>query len=182
MHTVLWKRLDQAGHDACRYSETGDTWNIEGSAVFKSDGCAANLGYNLVCDSRWRSLQASVTGWVGTRQIELFVDRDGAGCWRINGSIREDLAGAEDIDLGFTPATNTIAIHRLRLNIGDEAESTAVWLDTEDWTVKPLTQIYRRIGTNAYDYASPLHGYRAMLETDDFGAISTSPELWVMVR
>ncbi len=183
MHTALWRRLDQEGHDACRFVEDSGQWNIEGSAVFKSGEYNAVLAYRLVCDGRWRGLSAAVTGWVGPHQIELSLERESVGDWSIDGAIRQDLAGLEDIDFGFTPASNTNAIRRLNLDWEEEAAAavTVIWLDTEDWTVKPLPQTYRRIGTNSYEYASPLHDYRATLETDDFGAITRYPGLWVMV-
>jgi hypothetical protein len=53
--------------------------------------------------------------------------------------------GLLDVDLGFTPASNTNAIRRLDLGIGETTETIAVWLDTADWTVKPLTQSYERL-------------------------------------
>lgn len=181
MHTALWKRLDRAGHDACRFTQTTDGWAIEGAAVFEHDGNAANLAYGLICDQYWTSLKASVSGWIGNRNIHFLIERERHEFWRINGKINESLAGLKDIDLGFTPASNTNAIRRLNLSEGDEAKSMAVWLDTEDWTIKPLPQTYRRIGKNAYDYVSPQHNYRAVLLVDDYGAVIEYPELWIML-
>lgn len=111
----------------------------------------------MVCDRAWSSLKATVAGWVGQKSIELLVERESEESWSINGRVVEALTGLKDIDLGFTPASNTNAIRRLNLAEGDEARSVAVWLDTEDWTMKPLTQTYRRIRKNAYDYTSPQH-------------------------
>jgi hypothetical protein len=181
VHIVLWRRLDQQGLDACRFTQHHDTWILEGCAVFSHGGSAANLAYRLVCDSSWRSLHATVTGWIGANTIALLMDREGTDSWRIDGSVRVDLTGLQDIDLGFTPASNTNAIRRLCLREGGAAESTAVWLDTEDWTVKPLRQTYGRLGTHTYDYASPLHNYRATLTVDDFGAVIEYPCLWAMI-
>lgn len=183
MHTVLWRRLDQEGHDACRFTETSDGWTIEGAAVFEHSGNAANLAYRLVCDRAWSSLKATVAGWVGENSIELLVERESGELWRINGRVVEALTGLKDIDLGFTPASNTNAIRRLNLtDLADEASSVAVWLDTEDWTVKRLPQTYRRIQKNAYDYASPQHNYRETLLVDDLGVITEYPNLWVMLN
>jgi hypothetical protein len=181
MHIVLWRRLDQQGLDACRFTQLHDTWIVEGCAVFNHGGSATNLAYRLVCDTSWRSLHATVTGWIGANTIALLMAREGTDSWRIDGSVREDLTGLQDIDLGFTPASNTNAIRRLCLGEGGEAESTAVWLDTEDWAVKPLRQTYGRLGKHAYDYASPLHNYRATLTVDDFGAVIEYPGLWAMI-
>ena len=105
-----------------------------------------------------------------------------SGRWSVNGGDDNALAGLEDIDLGFTPASNTNAIRRLNLAEGEEAESVAVWLDTEDWNVKPLRQSYCRVGGSAYDYKSPMHDYRATLLVDDFGAVREYPGLWVMLN
>ena len=52
MHTVFWKRLGPDGHDACRFVEGRDGWKIEGAAVFRHDGEAAALNYNLLCDNQ----------------------------------------------------------------------------------------------------------------------------------
>ena len=182
MHTVLWHRLDAEGHDACRFSETTDGWTIEGAAVFRHDGQAASLAYRLVCDRQWESRHASVAGWIGNRDLQILIERDGGDGWLVNGSWRHTLNGLKDIDLGFTPASNTNAIRRLNLSEGKKAESVAVWLDTEDWSVKPLRQSYRRSGKDAFDYASPEHDYRATLGVDDFGAVTVYPGLWVMCR
>ena len=182
MHLVFWKRLEPEGHDACSFAETRNGWTIEGTALFEHDDGAAVLTYRLLCDRRWSSLGASVSGWIGRNKVELLIERAAGGRrWNVCGRDDPALAGLEDIDLGFTPASNTSAIRRLNLAEGEEAQSVAVWLDAEDWTVKPLRQTYRRIGGNAYDYESPVHGYRATLLVDDFGAVEEYPGLWSRV-
>lgn len=165
----------------CRFRQTRDGWAIEGTAVFEHDRGAAALTYSLFCDKRWSSQKASVRGWASKNEIQLLIERTSNGSWNVNGSNDTAFAGLEDIDLGFTPASNTNAIRRLNLKEGEEAESVAVWLDMEDWSMKPLRQSYRRIGANAYDYESRMHEYRATLVVDDFGAVQEYPNLWAML-
>ena len=172
MHIVLWHRLDQPGHDACRFRERPEGWMIEGNAVFEQAGRPASLAYRLCCCKDWRTRRASVSGWIGHDALDLTIERHGAQDWRVNGTPAPAMAGLDDIDLGFTPATNTSALRRLDLREGAGATCVALWLDTEDWTVKRLTQSYRRTGPRTFAYASPKHGYRANLETDDFGAVT----------
>ncbi len=179
MHTVLWKRLDQEGHDACRFIETDSGWTVEGTAVFDHDGVVANLAYHVTSTREWEGRTAFVSGWIGSNSFHLHIEREGEDTWRVTGCVRENLTGLKDIDLGFTPATNTSAIRRLNLVIGAEGKSEAVWLDTEDWAVKPLAQSYRRIGKAAYDYSSPQHSYRAVLLVDSFDAVTEYPGLWM---
>lgn len=179
MHTILWKRLDREGHDACRFMQVHDKWVIEGNAAFDHGPDFASIAYRLVCDSAWVSVEASVKGWVGSHDLDIFIQRTGAGSWSVNGNIREDMAGLKDVDLGFTPATNTNAIRRLGQRQGEWVETTAVWLDTDDWIVKRLPQSYRHAHETAYDYISPLHDFRATLKVDSFGAVTEYPGLWV---
>ncbi|AZB65370.1 hypothetical protein EBL87_16575 [Cereibacter sphaeroides] len=178
MHTILWRRLDGAGHDACRWQREGDGWSLEGMAVFEAEGVAAALSYRLDCGPDWASRSARVAGWIGARRFDLRLDRQADGRWRIDGCPDAALDGLLDIDLGFTPATNTNAIRRMGLAVGSAAETVAVWLDTEDWKVKRLPQSYSRSGDRNYLYASPQHGYRATLLVDGFGAVVRYPGLW----
>ena len=50
-----------------------------------------------------------------------------------------------DIDLGFTPATNMVAIRRLGLRVGQEAEAPAAWLNYKTMRLATLAQKYLRI-------------------------------------
>tara|TARA_B100000378_G_scaffold240509_2_gene208894 strand:+ start:240 stop:827 length:588 start_codon:yes stop_codon:yes gene_type:complete len=181
MHIVLWRRLDREGHDVCRYSEISDGWNFEGVAVFDHAGSAANLSYSVSCDRDWRSRSAAVSGWIGETVFNLAIEREHAANWRVNGTIDPALAGLDDIDLGFTPASNTNAIRRMNLSEGAGTDCVAVWLDTEDWAVKRLPQSYHRIGQRTFAYVSPQHDYRATLVTDEFGVVVEYPGLWTAI-
>lgn len=182
MHTVLWKRVDREGYDACRFKNDAGNWTIEGSAIFDQDGKVANLSYRLLCDRHWVSRKASVSGWVGDSNVKLIIERRQSTRWLINGVIDESLNGLKDVDFGFTPATNTVAIRRLNPPLEEEALSVAVWLDTDDWTIKSLPQSYRRIRANAFAYASPRHDFCTTLTVNDFGTVTDYPDLWVMLR
>jgi hypothetical protein len=181
MHNVLWKRVDGSGHDACRFVQAADGWMIEGAAIFLQSGAPVRLFYRLFCDPMWSSVRATVSGWIGDRSIDISIQRKRADRWSVDGRVDTAVAGSQDIDLGFTPASNTIPLRRLGLAPGEDVETVALWLDPESWTVKPLPQTYRRVRSDAYDYTSPLHEYRATLEVDEFGAITEYPGLWTRV-
>ncbi len=167
------------GMDACRIHAVAQGWAIEGTAVFGDDeNAVANLSYRLLCESDWRTREAEVRGWIGDRDWHLQLSRRPDGIWMANDRPIDLAGGLLDVDLGFTPATNTNAIRRLDLGIGEKTETTAVWLDTSDWTVKPLAQTYERVSQNAYAYTSPQHGYEAELQVDAFGIVLDYPGLW----
>ncbi|QNP50413.1 putative glycolipid-binding domain-containing protein [Diaphorobacter aerolatus] len=181
MHTVLWTCLDKNGQDACRVTQVSDGWSIEGTAVFCHQTAAvASLSYRVACDPDWVSARAFVQGWVGTNNIDMSIVREPGHRWFINGRHDDSLDGLRDIDLGFTPATNTNALRRLNLNVSRSSTSEAVWLDFEDLRVKRLHQEYTRVDPHTYLYASPLHGYQALLRVTDSGIVSEYPGLWRM--
>ena len=35
--TILWRRLDTPGHDVCRLEHDGESWQLDGAAVFRHD-------------------------------------------------------------------------------------------------------------------------------------------------
>jgi uncharacterized protein len=178
--TALWQRLDVDGMDACVVDRHGDGFRLSGTAVFLSDG-AAKLDYAVTCDRRWFSRSATVSGWVGGRTRSCEMVKSPQGGWSVNGQTIAGLNGLHDVDLGFTPATNLNALNRLRLEIGATAQTTALWLDPDDWAVKPLIQIYHRLSETFYAYASPMHDYSAQLEVDNFGLIRLYPGLWKLI-
>ncbi|MGP1256067.1 MAG: putative glycolipid-binding domain-containing protein [Kiloniellales bacterium] len=175
---VLWRRLDLPGHDACRIRRQGTSWILEGTAVFAQQGRPSRLSYEVVCNEDWTSRTAQISGWSEDREIDLKIECDGYCLWTVNDRSVASVEGLVDLDLGFTPATNTNAIRRLDLAVGQRSDSVAAWLDTSDWALKRLEQSYERIAEDRYDYRSKLHGYRADLTTDAFGIVAEYPDLW----
>ncbi len=173
---LLWRRLDGLGHDACRIEQADDGWLIAGAAAFRHGGSPAWVRYQVRCDSGWRTMGCEAEGFAG-RPIRFQVARSD-GRWRIDGGPEPAFDGIEDVDLGFTPATNLLPIRRLGLAVGAGASVEAIWFDVEDNCFKVLPQEYRRLAENRYRYRSPRHDYEAVLRVDSFGCIVDYPDLW----
>ncbi|MBF9034859.1 hypothetical protein HKCCE2091_11465 [Rhodobacterales bacterium HKCCE2091] len=171
---VRWQRLDRPGHDACTLSETPDGHRIEGIAATDD----TTLRYTVETGPGWVTRTATVDGTASGGDVSLRVTREETGRWIVGGTTRAEFDGLTDIDLGFTPATNTLALRRLGLPVGVPVETTAVWLDETDWTFRPLRQVYTRIDARRFTYASPDHGYEATLQADPDGLVVGYPDLW----
>ena len=169
-HAVLWLRQDRPGNDACRFAEA------EGG--FLIDGSATDENWNVV---RYR-VRAREDGT--TRRVRIgansriFIRRDPTGIWTLNGTPVPAVADALDIDLGFTPATKTLPIRRLKLAVGEEAELLVAWFDPADERRKPQRQIYRRTATDRYDIALPDTGFTANLRVDAMGIVRDYEGKW----
>jgi len=145
IESILWQGFVFPGHEACRLFSRSSQWNLEGTAVFSFEGQPCRLAYRIVCDPTWRTLSAEVEGWVGKSTVHVVINTDAAQHWWLNGVEQPDLEGYTDIDLNFSPSTNTLPIRRLNLAIGDAAEVKAAWLRFPSFKLELLSQQYRRL-------------------------------------
>lgn len=167
---VVWRRLDIPGHDACRI--VGQT--LEGSAVLAEPPAA--LWYRVVCDAAWRTRSARVTGWIGARDVDVTIEvREGR--WFLGDVPQPQADGCIDVDLNFSPSTNTLPIRRLRLAIDESAEVRAAWLRFPELTLERLDQTYIRTGGRTWQYTSG--DFTADLEVDGEGLVLEYAGLWI---
>jgi uncharacterized protein len=176
--SILWTRLDGPGHDACSLRESDAGWQLEGCAVFSHAGVPARLGYKLSCDSSWRTRRGEVEGWIGTRPVEFKITRSAVGLWTCNGALAPGLQACDDLDLGFSPATNLSQLRRLALAEGQAADAPVAWLDVSSGTLDLLLQRYERRSKLTYWYEAPRFNYAALLEVSALGFVHRYPGLW----
>ena len=177
----LWRRLDEPGHDCCALWAVPGGWRLGGAAAFRERGQACQVHYEVAVDRQWRTRRAAVRGHAGRRAFDIRIARAGRGRWRLDGALVPDIHGCLDVDLGFTPATNLIAIRRLALRIGERAEAPAAYLQFPELRMVTLPQTYRRIAKHRYDYASPTAAYAGTLEVSALGAVVRYPGVFELV-
>jgi len=176
--SILWRRLDSPGHDACRLEQHESGWQVEGTAVFQLGGRPARLSYAAACDLSWRALSGHVRGWIGDRTVELSIERSSGGAWTLDGEVVSGLRECMDLDFGFTPSTNLLQLRRLALANGQGADAPAAWLDVSTGTLDVLVQRYERRSETTYWYQAPRFGYAEMLDVDSVGFVRRYPGLW----
>lgn len=176
--SILWRRLDLEGHDACLLGATDGGWWIKGHALFLHDGQPCSLAYQVDCDAGWHTRSVNVDGFLGTRELRYEIERLADGHWLLNGASQPEVAGLIDVDLGFTPATNLLAIRRLDLDACMAAPAPAAYLAFPELRLMRLEQTYRRIDECRYAYDAPMFGYDAVLEVSPAGFVADYPGLW----
>ena len=175
---ILWRRLDQPGHDACRLSGS----SMEGTAVTTFDGRPCSLSYRVECDDTWRTRSARVTGWIGAETVDVTITIDERGRWRLNDIEQPALDGCIDVDLSFTPATNTLPIRRLGLAVGEAAPVNAAWLRVPSLRMEPLDQIYHRTAEHTWRYSSRGGSFTTQIEVDADGVVTEYEGIWSRYR
>jgi hypothetical protein len=180
--TILWRRIDQPGHETSLLTFDRREPRLEGTAVFAHDGQPCEMAYIITCDSVWHTLNVDVTGHVGGVRQSLFLERSPDGAWTVDGESRPDLDGCLDVDLGFSPSTNLLPIRRLDLDVGASANVSAAWVRFPELTVEVLEQTYTRVADDVYRYESAGGTFGRDLYVHESGFVLSYPELWEAER
>ena len=176
--SILWRRLDLPGVESARLERTEGGWTLAGASLFTHEERLCRLYYEVRCDLAWRTRTARVAGFVGGNAVEVAIETDGKGGWRMNGEACPQVDGCIDVDLNFSPSTNLLPIRRLRLDVGREAEVRAAWLRFPSFALEPLEQRYVRTSEEGYRYESAGGAFVRDLTVNDEGFVVRYPGLW----
>ena len=168
------------GHEDARAKRTKTGWHLAGELEVEEAGVRARLAYAIDCDQEWRTRSALITGEASGRPVRFALGANGTGEWTRDGTLVPALSGAIDVDLGFTPATNTLPIRRLQLEVGESAPVTSAWLRFPELVLQPLEQTYTRESENRFRYHAIVdaESFTALLDTDAFGRVLHYEGLW----
>lgn len=178
MRAVLWRNEESTMYEYCALKDTGQGFRLEGVAVIAEEGVPLRAAYQIVCDAQGltRSVEVDVAGGLGDHRISLAVD--GQRNWYYNGRELPDCKGFSDVDLGFSPSTNSLPIRRVKLNVGESHTLTVAWVRFPEFDVVPFPQRYTRTGPNQYLFESLLDDFKAELLVDDQGLVQQYGSLW----
>jgi uncharacterized protein len=176
--SIRWRSLHRPGTDRCTLEATATGARLTGAASYAGPSGPADLAYWVACDAAWITTEGHVQGTLSGGAVAFDFARTAGGLWTMNGQQIPAVSGCPDLDLGFTPATNLLAIRRLSLAVGQGAPADAAWLDVDAGTLTVLPQRYERRSASTYAYAAPTVGYEALLEVDDSGFVTLYPGLW----
>lgn len=178
LQTLVWSGKTMTSAECCTLMQIDDGFQFTGSVVLSDADVPARIMYMLHCDAAWRSESVVIGAWIGASEHRLTLRRDDHGRWRQDHVLLEGFDGALDLDLGFSPATNTLAIRRLCLPIGGSAEIAPVWVDFPSLKVMPLPQRYTRLSESTYRFESLTSDFTAILTVDSFGMVRDYEGLW----
>ncbi len=181
--TVSWRRIDVPGREEAQVEQVPRGWNLSGTLEVEEAGTHASLSYRVELDHAWRTRSAVVQGQAGGTPFRMRLEADARGNWSRDGVPLRHLHGALDVDLGFTPATNTLPIRRLVLAVGETAPVSSAWLRFPELRLERLQQTYTRESARSFRYRALVDGgpFVARLEVDDFGRVVSYEGLWEMV-
>jgi uncharacterized protein len=174
--SVLWHNPHDDSTELCRLIPASAGWALEGLVLLPVEGEPVRVDYRVEADQEWNTHSVQLRVREPTRERELELSTSGRH-WRVNGATQPSLEGCTDVDLRVTPATNTLPIRRLALDIGAQAPIRAAWIGFPDLQVSPSEQTYQRRADRTYRYRS--NGFVADLHVDDAGlVVRYADEYW----
>jgi hypothetical protein len=182
IRTGLWQWLQGTGLERFQLLRAAGKWILRGTILTLAEFAPAEACYEIICDQSWhtRSADISVQDSDGERMVRILNER---GHWYENGQANETVNGCIDIDLGWTPSTNTLPIRRLRLEVGQSSGPvTAAWVRFPELTLQPLPQEYQRLAAQQYRYSSRGGAFVAELSVDDEGLVLNYEGFWQRVE
>ena len=174
----LWQWSQGTGLERFELRRSDDEWILQGTVLTVTDNKAAEAGYEIACDSSWRTKRAriSLRDASGERVLDIRAEN---GRWYENGHLNEAVNDAVDIDLGWSPSTNTLPIRRLQLDVGQSSGViTAAWVRFPELTLQPLAQEYLRTSQNQYRYSSRGGAFVARISVDEDGVVLDYAGYW----
>lgn len=176
---ATWSPLTERGLDHCGLLEGSEGFALDGFSVRSPPGLMVAV-YQVRADPAWATTSVEIRVVRPEPERRLEARADGRGRWWLDRREAPELEGCIDVDLGCTPATNTLPIRRLGIPVGGEAEILAAWVRFPDLEVRALPQLYRRLAPDRYEYAS--NSFRAELDVDEHGLVLDYAGAWARER
>lgn len=158
-----------------------DDWIFRGTILTLAADTAVEARYEILSDHSFRTKSASISllDPSGERRLKISAQN---GRWFENGQENQAVNGAFDIDLGWSPSTNTLPIKRLKLKIGESSgEFVAAWVRFPELKLQPLPQEYLRLADRQYRYSSRGGAFVANVLVDDHGLVLNYEGFWQRV-
>jgi uncharacterized protein len=171
--TAVLRQASDGGSEVCVLERAGRGWRVRGTVLTHEAKQPVELRYAVTVDSAWATTDVEVlVALAGGDPREL---EELGGLW--SGAERPpEYSDCVDVDLSFTPATNTLPIRRLGLDIGEEAEIHVAWLAWPELSVQRVVQRYTRVAKDRYRYTHD--EFEAELTVDQQGLVREYEGLW----
>ncbi len=171
-----WTSRQFGSRESFTLRASDEGFRLEGAVTITGASDALiDLRYSVDVDARWQTRSAVVRSPAGP---EMVITRDTAGSWVVGASDDPRLDDCTDIDLGWTPSTNTLPIMRCGLQQLESMSTRAAWLRWPDLHIQPIEQHYTRLDDRLWRYRSGT--FEALLTVDQHAVVEryTGDLIW----
>lgn len=180
-HELIWQTLDAPGWEHVRVEDEHPGWTVFDSILVREhEGQVLRGGYTLVTDKDWRTLELRLMMETSPGVMEgVHLLTEGDGKWMdANEQPIPELDGCLDVDIQWTPLTNTLPINRIPLEEGDEHEITVAYIALPQLSARPVNQRYQRMNADTVKYSSETREFERDINVDNDGFVTHYPDLF----
>ncbi|HEV8389739.1 MAG TPA: putative glycolipid-binding domain-containing protein [Dongiaceae bacterium] len=173
----IWQPDLGEGVEQFRLHASVGGYEARGEVAATLDGAPLKASYSVEVDAAWITRRVRV-GLTGGARLEIL--SDGAGHWRrADGGALPQLDGCLDPDISMTPFTNTVAIRRLDLKVGEAAQINVAYILVPELSLRAAPQRYTRLAERLWRFDGLDIDFTADLTVDESGFVIAYPGLFL---
>jgi uncharacterized protein len=175
---ILWHCAGLASSEYASLSDRDNGHRLQGLTVMPLEDRPCHIEYAVAVDAAWSPHFATATITTPTQITTRQLERDADGRWRLDGQAAVYLDGCTDVDLGWTPSTNTIPIRRMDLAVGDTETISAAWIRFPELDVVVSQQRYTRLADDCWRYRSGQYDFALTTDVASGLVLEYGDDLW----
>ena len=177
--SILWRRVDSPGMERSELAQTADGFRLAGTSLLTFADRPVEIRYSIALDADWTTRIVGVHIRTPHENRSVALRSDGDGNWEAAGDPVPGLSGAVDIALAWTPATNTIPIRRLNLEVGEVGNVSVASIPFPERDVVARSQTYERTAARRFRFTSG--DFSTDLTVDEHGFVTAYPGRWTSI-
>lgn len=177
-HNIIWKGYAYASKEHCSIAIGGNEILINGKIKSRPADLDLTVSYSLRLNTTWETQSVRIAGTFDNKAFDYDFQREGQTWTNWDGT---ELSGGLEPDISLTPLTNTLAIRRLKMQVGQSAEIAVLYFDLAERVVDIRSQRYTRIGDRQYRFETVPADFEAVIDVDDDNLVTQYPELFTRI-
>lgn len=178
MQQLQWEGLQYNSQEICQVKTLKDTIEVSSSIKGDHEGRFFYIQYHIVVNQAWQAMELAISINMNNQADDFLFRSNGKGEWQFNGKSAPELEGCIDVDISFTPFTNTLPIRRLNMRPGDTREIKVLYVNVTEKKISPLKQQYGCISAGSYHYRDVPNDFEAVISIDEDGYVTDYPGLF----
>lgn len=163
-----------------------DAGRLRGRTSAREGASTWYVGYQIDVDADWRTRSVHAVNSTASGDREVVLERTADDRWTVNGIVRPDLDGCQDVDFESSAVTNTLPVHRLAFVLGKTFEVPAAFVQADDLGVIRIEQRYTLLSSDeqqhVFRYQSATFDFECDLTYDASGLVLDYPGIAIRDR
>jgi hypothetical protein len=175
---LIWKATEYDSLENCIVTITANEVIIKSVIVGCKENVIFRIDYTIKTNSNWETLFCELITQFGNARQVISFQGDGKGNWITGGILAINFKGCIDVDIPFTPLTNTLPINRLKLKEQKEENIKVIYIDIMESGIRPVSQKYKRLSGQEYNYQNVPNDFEANISVDENAFVIDYPGLF----